>query len=63
MKCTLRAIRINKNLTQNEAAKGIGISVETLANYEKGITSPDIINLKKIEKFYGVNYNYIIFLI
>lgn len=63
MKCTLRAIRINKNLTQNEAAKGIGISVETLANYEKGITSPDIINLKKIEKFYGVNYNDIIFLI
>ena len=32
MKCTLRAIRINKNLTQNEAAKAIGINVGTLGN-------------------------------
>ena len=61
MKYTLKAIRINKNLTQQEAAEGIGISVETLANYEKGVTSPDILNLKKIERFYNVNYNDICF--
>ncbi len=62
MKCTLKAIRVNKNLTQEEASKGIGVSIETLANYEKGITYPDIPTLKNIEKFYGVNYNDIIFL-
>lgn len=62
MKCTMKAIRVNKGLTQEQAAKGIGISVETLANYEKGITYPDIPILKKIENFYNVSYNDIIFL-
>ncbi len=57
MKYSLRAIRINKGDTQEKAAKGIGISVETLAKYEKGITFPDIPTLKKIEKYYDVNYN------
>ncbi len=57
MKYSLRAIRINKGETQEQAAKGIGISIETLANYEKGITFPDIPILKKVEEYYGVNYN------
>lgn len=57
MKYSLRAIRINRKETQEEAAKGIGISVETLANYEKCLTYPDIPILKNIEKYYGVNYN------
>ncbi len=57
MKYSLRAIRINRKETQEQAARGIGISVETLANYEKGITYPDIPMLQKIEKYYGVNYN------
>lgn len=57
MKYSLRAIRINRKETQEEAAKGIGISVETLANYEKGLTYPDIPILKKIEKHYQTNYN------
>lgn len=57
MQYSLRAIRINKKETQGQAAKEIGISVETLAKYEKGITYPDIPTLKKIEKHYGVNYD------
>lgn len=47
MKYSLKAIRINKGETQEQAAKEIGISVETLANYERGITYPDIPVLKK----------------
>lgn len=57
MKYSLRAIRINRNETQEQAAKGIGISIETLANYEKGITYPDIPILRRIENYYNVNYN------
>lgn len=57
MQYSLKAIRINKGETQEQSAKGIGISIETLANYEKGITYPDIPTLKKIEQHYGVNYN------
>ena len=57
MQLTLKAIRINKKKTQEEAAKGTGISVETLSNYEQGNTYPDIPTLKKIEQYYDVNYN------
>lgn len=57
IKYSLRAIRVNKKVTQEEAARAIGISVETLAKYEKGVTYPDIPILKKIEEYYGVNYN------
>lgn len=62
MRYTLKAIRINRGETQEQAAKGIGISVETLANYEKGITYPDIPILKRIEKYYDTKYENINFL-
>ena len=62
MKVTLKAARVNKGLTQIEAAKMIGVTVDTLANYEKGKTFPDVPVLKKIEEVYGVGYNNLIFL-
>lgn len=61
MELTLKALRINKGYSQEKASKLIGISVETLANYEKGITYPDVPILKKIEKVYDTNYNNINF--
>ncbi len=62
MKITLKAARVSKGLTQKEAAKLIGVTVDTLANYEKGKTYPDIPILKRIESVYGVEYNELIFL-
>lgn len=62
MKVTLKAARINKGLTQEEAAKLIGVGVDTLGNYERGLTYPDIPILKNIEKVYEVEYSNIIFL-
>lgn len=61
MQLTLKAIRINKGLTQEEASKMIGISVDTLGKYERGLTYPDIPILKRIEEVYEVNYNNIDF--
>ena len=62
LKITLKAARVSKGLTQKDAAKLIGITVETLANYEKGKTYPDIPILKMIEDTYDVRYNQLIFL-
>ena len=62
MRLTLKALRVNKGYTQEKAAKLIGISVETLANYEKGPTYPDVPILKKIEEVYETKYDNIIFL-
>lgn len=60
-KYSLKAIRVNANETQKETARAIGISVEAWANYEKGVTFPDIPILKRIEEHFNVSYNNIDF--
>ena len=62
MAITLKAARVNKGLTQKEAAKLIGVSAPSLANYEKGKSFPNVPTLKKIEEVYGVSYADVIFL-
>ena len=57
MSITLKACRVNKNLTQVEAANALGIRKETLANYEAGRTFPDVPTIKKMEELYGVQYS------
>jgi putative transcriptional regulator len=59
---TLKTAREMKKMTQVEAAKLIGVSVDTLGNYERGKSYPDIQVLRKIEKTYGVPYERLIFL-
>jgi len=62
MSITLKSARINKGLTQVEAAKLIGVTKDTLSNYERGKSYPDVPIIKKIEQVYGVTYSEIKFL-
>ncbi|GAA6319445.1 helix-turn-helix domain-containing protein [Thomasclavelia ramosa] len=62
VKFTLKTIREMRGLSQIDAAKAIGISVDTLSNYERGKSYPDIPVLRKIEKTYNIKYNQLIFL-
>ena len=62
MMITLKAARVNKNLTQSQAAYFLGVSEATLRNYELGRSFPDALVLKKIEELYGVGYDDLIFL-
>lgn len=62
VKFTLKTIREMRGLSQIEAAKAIGISTDTLSNYERGKSYPDIPVLRKIEIVYKVKYNQLIFL-
>lgn len=59
---TLKTARELKGLNQSEAAEAIGVSKDTLSNYERGKSYPDIPVLRKIEETYGIPYNRIIFL-
>ena len=59
---TLKTARELHKLTQEEAAKRIGVSTDTLGNYERGKSYPDIPILRKIEEVYGVPYEQLIFL-
>ena len=62
MEITLKAARINKNLTQEEAGKLIGVSADVISNWERAVSFPDVLQLKAIEKAYGVEYKQLIFL-
>lgn len=62
MAITLRAARVNKGLTQKEAAILLGISVDSLWNYENGRSYPNVPVIKKMEEVYEVSYNNLIFL-
>ncbi len=59
---TLLTARKLRGLTQEEAAPLIGVSVDTLGNYERGKSYPDVPILRKIEEVYGVPYDRLIFL-
>lgn len=58
---SLRAARVNANLTQEEAAKRLGLSKTTLQNYESGETIPDILMARKISEVYDFPSDYIFF--
>lgn len=62
MEITLKALRVNNNLTQKQAAERVGVSEDTWANWEKAKTFPDVPKIKRIEKEFKISYNEIIFL-
>jgi transcriptional regulator with XRE-family HTH domain len=62
MKITLRAARVNKGLTQEEVAKKIKKSKNTIVNYENGKSVPDIETGKALAALYGCSIDDLIFL-
>lgn len=59
---TLKQAREIYGYTQAEAAKLLHISVDTLSNYERGKSYPDVPVIKRIEALYDIPYARIIFL-
>lgn len=62
MKLTLKAARVNKGLTQKDAAKLMGVSRNVISNWERQISFPDVLQVKRIEEVYGLQFQEIIFL-
>ncbi len=60
-KITLKAARINADLSQKEAAEALNVNVSTLQNYETGKTIPDWETVKRIEQVYSFPADFIIF--
>ena len=61
MAITRKRARIKAGLTQARAAELIGVTADTLSNYERGKSYPDVPIIKKIESVYGLSYSDIIF--
>lgn len=60
-KITPAAARVNAGLSQDEAAKLLNVSKETVSNYERGKTVPDWDTVKRIENVYNFPSDFIIF--
>ena len=61
MTMTLRAARINRGLSREEAAERIGVAASTIGNYERGTSFPNVPVLRRIEEVYGVAYETLVF--
>jgi transcriptional regulator with XRE-family HTH domain len=56
---TLAAARVNKKLTQKELAKMMGVSNYTIVNWERGKTSPNGKQLKRLSEIFDLSIDYI----
>ena len=61
MKVTLRQLRKLNDLSQQDTADALGINVGTWINWEKQNTFPNAPQIAKIEEFFDVHYDDIIF--
>lgn len=59
MKITIKAARVNAGLSQKEASKKIGVSKDTIGNWERGKSFPSTKLIPVIEKVYNIEYDYI----
>ena len=56
----LRDLRIEKELTQKELAKNLGITQDSISLWEKGKRIPDTIYIQKLCDVFGVSTDYLL---
>lgn len=61
-KFSLKAARVNAGLTQEEVAEKLKKSKNTIVNYEKGRSTPDIETGKALAALYGLSVDDLNFL-
>ena len=61
LRITLKAARTNARLTQQEAADKIGVTVDTIGDWERAKSFPNALQIRRIEEIYGVPYDGLIF--
>lgn len=62
MRISLKAARMNACLTQQEAADKIGVTVDTIGNWERAKSFPNALHILRIEEVYGIPYSNLSFL-
>ena len=56
----IRELRNEKGITQTELAKEISTTQDTISLWELGKSYPDVINVVKLCKFFGVTSDYLL---
>lgn len=57
---TLKILREQKKITQEDLSKEINIKRQCISKYENGIVEPNIETLKKLANFFDVSVDYLI---
>lgn len=60
-KISLKAARVNADMTQEEAAKLLNVDKSTIASWENGKTQPKYTQCVKLSEIYGIPYDCINF--
>lgn len=55
MQISLKAARVNAEMTQKQAAKEIGVDASTIVSWESGKTSPKVFHLQALCNLYGIS--------
>lgn len=61
LKNNLLKLRKDRNVTQEVLATALDISVQAISKWETGVSLPDIMQLPRIAKFYGVTIDYLFY--
>ena len=56
---TIRELRKNNHLTQEQFAESLGVSFQSVSRWENGVTYPDIEMMPAIAHFFGVSTDYL----
>ena len=58
-KITLKAARVNAGLTQKEVAAKMGVTNNTIVNWELGKSEPKVMQARQLAELYGVSIKHI----
>lgn len=59
IRISLEAARVNATLTIKQASENLGVSEQTLINWEKGRTEPTISQARSLSELYKMPLDYI----
>lgn len=57
IRMTVRALRVNKGLTQSELAKMLGVNKKTVGAWENGKSMPSLDKVEPLCSILGVKYD------
>ncbi len=59
LRISLAAARVNAQLTQNDVAKALNVSKQTVNNWENGKTEPKMQQSRELSELYQIPLDYI----
>jgi len=57
MRITMKAARVNADLTQEQVAKALNVTKKTVCSWENGKTTPKLDKIEPLCTLYGLTYD------